>query len=152
MESQLKMCFASNLVLRNCRKIILIFWRVPETAHAELCRETANDIVSSAHWFQALHVDAFKVVVGNFDFGFVDIGVVIALHDEPVAGFRGSNKADGLLYIQERLRCTMLGDIAEYPVFNLVPFAAPRRELGDLNLKSCPFCEFPQFFLPKSEP
>ncbi len=78
-----------------------------------------------------IDVDRTHLRVGDPDGLGITILVEVALHIKPAGRRRGSNELDDDLVADERLATPVLCDECEKPVLYAVPFAGPRRVVGN---------------------
>jgi len=95
-----------------------------------------------------IDVDRTHLRVGDPDGLGITVLVEVALHIKPAGRRRGSNELDDDLVADERLATPVLCDEREKPVLYAVPFAGPRRVVGNRNGQAGFVDEALEFMLP----
>ena len=98
----------------------------------------------------ALDVECLHLGIAYLDTLGVAVGVEIAVDLEPGAGACGTDQADDGGQVGERLAAPVLADEREQAMFDLVPFAGPRRQVADADLQVQLACQFLQLDLPQA--
>ena len=80
--------------------------------------------------------------------GFVEFGA----DGQSGAGGCARDQVDDDFVAGQRLSTPVRRDLAEQPVFDLVPLGGARREVGDGYRQPALGCQFGQFTLPQSQP
>jgi hypothetical protein len=109
-------CVVARRLLRRCKKI-----KCSTSPWIKLIVPIAMKLVSLQ--CQALHVG-----FGDLDASWVVVLVQLRLDAKPLAGSGTSDEVDDRLEARERFSSPVLCNVAEEPVFDLVPFARARRE------------------------
>src|SRR5688572_10043167 len=93
---------------------------------------------------QALHVG-----LRDLDSGGIAILVQPRLDAEPLAGSCASDEVDDRLEARQGLSSPVLRDVAEEPVFDLIPLARTRWEVADMDTKACLVGQILEFDFPR---
>ena len=98
----------------------------------------------------SLQRQAFHVGFGDLDTGWIVVLVQLRLDAKPLAGSGPSDEVDDRLEARERFPPPVLCDVAEEPVFDLVPLARAWRKVTDMDPEPCLVGEILEFAFPST--
>ena len=105
-------------------------------------------VVPLAMEFVAPEIDGGEVGIADLDAGFVGVLVERSLHAQALVGSDAADQVDHHLSAQQRSASPVVGDVAEHPMLDLVPFAGAWRKMAHVDNQTSFIGELLQFHFP----